>query len=243
MYKKTVVLILSIAIVLLSTLVVAGCEPDPVEGVRGIELEDGALKEVYRVDETIDYSNAYLLVTYTGGRVQRVQITPNMVSGFSTDIPSNQSTMTVSFAGYSVEWIYRVIGSSEAANSFRLNVSVSEDNTVSVSASGTENFTALGVMFEVVMTGMSLNYNESDPESAVEVAAEGMYCSVIGTGGASFKTVLWAKDGRTPMTDGVILTFKIRKKGTEKAILTLQKATVSDGAGDYSVPQSTIEIS
>ena len=226
-------------LILLSALILAACNDDPVEGVRSIELEDGALKEVYRVDEQIDFDNAFLLVTYTTGRVQRTKLTPNMVSGFSTDVPTNASTLTVQFAGFKIEWIYRVIGSSEAANSFRLNLTEGENRVIGVSCSGTENFPALGVMFEVVMTGMKLDYSLV-PEDAVTVSADMNYS--VKAEASSFKIVLWAKDGRTVMTDGALISFKIKKDGAEKAVLTLQRATVSDGDGDYTVPQSTIEI-
>ena len=232
-----IVIMLSLAVFVL---LLQGCDPDPVEGVRSIELEGGALKEVYRVDEEIDYDNAYLLVTYTGGRVSRVKLTPNMVSGFSTDVPVHSATLTINFAGYKVEWIYRVIGSSEAANSVRLKAEVSREHVLTISLSGTEDFPVLGVMFEVVMSGVAA---ESDVDGGEIIKVrEGVYYSVNHISDAAFRIVIWSKDGRTKFEAGELISFKLIKTGTENGVLTIQKAVVSDGEGDYTVPQSTLEI-
>lgn len=227
------------ALILILILTAAiGCTRERGE-VVSLAFVEGAFKEVYSADEALDLSNAYILVTYADGSVERVKVTSGMVSGFSSAVATSSGKLTVSYGGKSIDWLYRVTGSGGIQTTFRLKIGYTSgetSGTVTVSAEGV-NGSANGiyaVAFDLVI-GSGLGITEGGVTNAVPG-----FKSAINADGTNLRIVLWSSDGVTSLTEGAtLISFGISgAKGT----LTIQNASVSDGVSDYTVPAVSYTI-
>lgn len=233
---KSVAVAALVLIVILTA--VAGCTRGKGE-VVSLAFVEGAFKEIYASDESLDLSNAYILVTYADGSVERVKVTADMVSGFSSAVATSSGKMTISYGGKSIDWIYRVTGSGGIQTTFRLKFGYTPGESfgsVTVSAEGVSGSSngIYAVAFDLVLG------------SGIAIAESGITCGVSGfksavnADGSNIRIVLWSADGVTSLNEGATLVlFGISgSKGT----LTVQNASVSDGVSDYTVPATSYTI-
>ena len=182
---------------------------------------------------------AKLTITYADGSVERVKVTADMVSGFSSAVATSSGKMTISYGGKSIDWIYRVTGSGGIQTTFRLKIGYTPGESfgsVTVSAEGVSGSSngIYAVAFDLVLG------------SGIAIAEGGITCGVSGfksavnADGSNIRIVLWSADGVTSLNEGATLVlFGISgSKGT----LTVQNASVSDGVSDYTVPATSYAI-
>lgn len=237
MRRKLGFAIMIAVLVIVTVFSAAGCR-DKKGSVVKLDFAEGAFKETYSVDETLDLTNSYILATYEDGSVSRVRITPEMVSGFSSAVATSSGKLSVSYGGQSIVWLYTVKGSGGVQTSFRLKPvavksAAANEYTVYVNAEGIGANGIYAVAFDVALVSLA-------SEGACEVSAEGWNISVNVTDSANFRVVMWSADGYASVAEGATLvSFKVT--GTKGAV-SVQNASVSDGTADYTVPGATYTI-
>lgn len=205
--------------------------------VVSLAFVEGSFKETYVMDEALDLTSAYILVTYENGSVERVQVTESMVSGFSSAVQTASGRLTVTYGGQSIIWMYRVTGTGNVQTPFRLSISATDAAGVYEIAAGGVDMVSPGVYafaFDIsVGTGMSLG-------GECLLLAEGFsFTSRLSEDGRNLGIVMWSADGATPLAgNGAVCSFTVSGTGS----VTIQNASVSDGTADYTVPQHTYTI-
>lgn len=239
-FKKVVLLILAC---LISLAVLSACSGEKEGSVSGIQIVEGAFKEIYTLDEKLDLTNAKILVTYTDGSSKKIGITKEMVSGFDTSTTTTGRTITIAYKGKETTFIYKVQNTISVETSFRFTLG----------ATIYENLTA----YKVEVGGKNVG--------SVEEGIYAMRFTIAGTKGVDFRNPQLQLDERFQMqvydvsqnnkviviysvngydalpSDAPILTIEATKPAVSGSII-VQNASISDGNQDYVIPQVTCEI-
>ena len=222
----------------LSVCALSACNKE--KEVSSLQIVQGSFKESYALDEGLNLQNSKILVTYTDGSTANVAITEGMVSGFDTTKTTSGTTLTVSYNGKSVNFIYKVTNSIAIETSFRygLEVQQSTEHTgfdISIRAKNADRVEngVYAMRFTISTTGGIVL---SDLTLGLQ---EGFDMSVYSVSVNSAVIVIYSSDGYKPVpNDGIILKLKASKPG-QLSTVTIQNASISDGQADYVVPAVT----
>ena len=210
--------------------------------IESVTLPANSFKSDFVVDERLDLTGTYVVVRYSGGEEEEVEITPDMISGFDTTTTGGK-TLSVRYKDFVMDSSYRVFNPENAAKEIvtkaRLILYADKgadyiDYTVRLSSGDLTNVAA--VDFTLTSTDpLGINDDLSNI-SAVSDNTYAHYESKLSSDGKKLKTVVFCTDGRA-FADGSIV-IKLKVNGGENRSVSLKNITVSDGKKDYYLPIS-----
>ena len=214
-----------------------GCSKRALENV---EVKSNSFKSAYEVDEKLDLTGAYVVLTYSGDNKEEIPLTEDMVQGFDTTT-TGVKTLTVLFRGVESGPIsYRVYNPEDASREIttraRLVLYADEgagyiDYTVRLSAA---DLVVKGIEFTLT-SERSLGIDEDLSNlTAVSDSFAATYAAKLSSDGKKLKTVVFYEDGRA-FTDGSVV-IRFRVTGGSNREVRLATITLSDGKKDHYLP-------
>lgn len=239
--RITKVAAFALAVVMALTLLVA-CVQNTEKTVVKIEIVDGSFKESYVLDEKPDLSGARILVTYADGSTKIVPITSAMISGLNTSASAVNATLTVTYGGVSTQFNYRVISAEGVRTSFRLKLSAEgtgAQRTLTVAASGVQGVKkgVYAIAFDIAATGGATVPGE------ISILYTGNWkFSVKRNSSTSLRVVLYSSSGAEALNgDCNLISLPVTVSGASGTV-SIQSASISDGAEDFTVPASSLTL-
>ncbi|MDD4316170.1 MAG: cohesin domain-containing protein [Clostridia bacterium] len=237
--KKTALILLMIVFTIVA---LSGCGAKEIraDDIKFIEIRAGSFKTEYGVDEKIDFTNVYIVITLKDNKGEVVErVTSEMVEGFDTSTttaPMDMRAMRVKFKGlYTTMWNY-VVSSPYTINTKARLQAVSEtvENKYKVELSLTldEIPEVSGVQIEVTYDATRLDYDDE-----LEDILSGWDTVKTSTKTGTFNLLLYAAPGTQPLTsDGKLtaLVFDIKASGT--FFVQIKNIHISFGEGDIYLP-------
>lgn len=210
--------------------------------ISSVDVAANSFKASYAVDEALVLDGSFVLVSYTSGDVDRVQITADMVEGFDTSTTGNK-TVRVTYKTFSREIAYSVYNPEMASRAIRTTArfTLYADRTDDAVIYSIKLFS--GDLREVraatftLTSGASLGIHPDLGNVTCSSDAENLaYDMSLSASGTSLKIVVFDPNGQTLDPNGVF--FRIRVTQSDNRSVWLSDNTVSDGRNDYYLPKT-----
>ena len=241
MKKRLYAFILTI-LIFVTAVCLTGCSERKAEKIT---LAPNSFATGYQVDTALDLNGAFIVQHFADDNTKRIQITPDMVSGYDTSTTGTK-TLTVSYNGLSVTHSYRVYNPENAAKEIIttarliLTVYIPDNGEYAEYA---VKFTK-GDLSGISAATFTMTGTESLGISAgkvnVSLSTEGnnaSYESNLSGDGLKLKILVFEKNGGTLLGEDGVLA-KIRITGGTNRSVTISDITVSDGTQNYYLPRT-----
>ena len=239
MNKKVLKSVIIIVVAcLIPVLLLSACNQE--KEVSSIQIVQGAFKEIYALDEALNLSQSKILVTYSDGSTAHVAITSAMVSGFDSSTTTTGRTLTITYKGKTVNFIYKVQSSIAVETSFRLHLGVTENEgkdgyNVSVKAQNVEG--GVYALRFTISTSGGIALTEPTLKLGNEFKME-IYSSSV----SAMVVVVYSISGYDSVPEGAEIFSLNATEPKEKGTINIQNASISNGESDFIVPQAEYKI-
>ena len=239
MNKKVLKSVIIIVVAcLIPVLLLSACNQE--KEVSSIQIVQGAFKEIYALDEALNLSQSKILVTYSDGSTAHVAITSAMVSGFDSSTTTTGRTLTITYKGKTVNFIYKVQSSIAVETSFRLHLGVTENEgkdgyNVSVKAQNVEG--GVYALRFTISTSGGIALTEPILKLGNEFKME-IYSSSV----SAMVVVVYSTSGYDSVPEGAEIFSLKATEPKEKGTINIQNASISNGESDFIVPQAEYKI-
>ena len=210
--------------------------------LNSVEIKKNSFKTTYEVDEALDLTGAYVLLTYSGDDKEEIPVTEEMVQGFDT-ATTGVKTLTVVYKGVESEpFSYRVYNpenaSREVLTRARLLLYADPGNeyidyTVRLNAAGLPVTAASFTLTSEQSLGVDADLGNA---TAVSDSWSATWSAKLASDGKKLRIVVFYEDGRT-FTDGSVM-IRLRINGGDNRSVRLANITVTDGEKDYYLPMA-----
>ena len=233
---KSVIIVVVACII--PVLLLSACNQE--KDVSSIQIVQGAFKEIYALDETLNLTNSKILVTYTDGSTANVAITSSMVTGFDSSTTTTGRTLTVTYKGKSANFIYKVQSSVAVETSFRFNRGALENESkdgydVSIKAQN------VGDGVYAVRFTLSTSGGIALTEPTLKLG-EGFKMQIYSSSISSMVVVVYSETGYDSIAEGAEIFAIKATEPKEKGTINIQNASISNGVSDFIVPQAEYKI-
>lgn len=239
---KKIVFILIIIAVMFSFV---GCKKEmTAEDIQYIEIRKGSLKEVYNVDEQIDFSNVFIVIVLKDKKGELVQrVDASMLEGFDTStttFETERRIMRVKYKGiYTSEWYYRVTSSYNVNTKARIRMEQQTiDNKLKVKLT-----LDLDTLPEIYGVQMSVNFDNSKlAYHGAQPIKEGWKLERRNVRAGSFVFLFYAeKASQSVTTNSQLLEFTFDIVATGSFNIELKDIVLSDGESDIYLPDASLK--
>ncbi|MDD3947207.1 MAG: hypothetical protein PHI19_05140 [Clostridia bacterium] len=233
--KKTNFFSIFIAVILIGVLclTLCACNKDT-KSVENIRIVSGSFKEVYDLDEQLDYDRIYIVATYVDGSTKQLKVEQSWISGWDVSTTGNNKSLTITYLGASVNFIYSVNYKASVTTPIRLAATKEEQDgkkAVVLGLNGLDKMSVYAVKVELTLNGMTYTGKEDKFPDSWDVAVHESETKV--------SLLFYSKNGADPLTGEGGLA-KVFLNGEANSIHL--KMEVSDGVSDHNAPDFSLVL-
>lgn len=231
--KKAIVILLTA--VLCCALLLTACGKGAIsKKVDKLQIVSGSFKEVYNLDEEINYENIYIIVTYEDGKSEQIKVDKSRIEGLDLTTTGNNRKLTVTYAEASASFIYSVVYKSTVTTPVRLSAAKAEENgkkSVTLSLSALDKMPVYAVKIDIVLNGMIFVSKEDVFPST--------WAAAVSESSGKLSLLFYSKDGSAALGVGEGLAKLVFSGNAERIRID---TTVSDGIEDRRAPEVILDI-
>jgi len=226
-----------IAILLLAVslcIMLPGCGQARLKDIKSIRIVSGSFKESYALDETFDFSGAYIVATYADDTTERIGIEADWVTGLDLTTTGSK-TLEVSYRDKKTSFIYNVTYKMTITTPVRLisgRADEGDNKVLLLTLNETERMPVYAVKLIITLSGLTFNKIENNVPEGWAVAEH--------QNGSVLTMLFYSKTGTVALDRSQALT-KLSLQGSAGGIVYVQ-TLITDGATDRKAPDLTITI-